>query len=86
MSTSARRWATSVGVVPWRYHAIIIPNTSSPGAIASQFNSLGADGWELVSFAPRVKSVVGGLSGGDLIAVFKQPGLGAFDPGDDVPY
>jgi hypothetical protein len=27
-----------------------------------------------------VKSAIGGITGGDLFAVFKRPGLGFFDP------
>jgi hypothetical protein len=37
-----------------------------------------SQGWELVSLAPRVKPVIGGMRGGDVVAVLKRPRLGPF--------
>jgi hypothetical protein len=52
---------------------------------ACDLNWRGSQGWELVSFAPRVKSVISGSQGGDMVEVFKGPGLGSFDEKVAIP-
>jgi hypothetical protein len=67
-------------VVQWEYKVDLISNTGAEQRLRHVLNARGADGWELVSLAPRVKSAVGNITGGDLFAVFKRPGVGKFDP------
>jgi hypothetical protein len=64
---------------PREYKVELIDNTGAEKRLRHILNARGAEGWELVSLAPRVKSAVGSLTGGDLFAVFKRSGLGAFD-------
>ncbi len=64
----------------WEYKVELVGNTGADQTLRHVLNARGAQGWELVSLAPRVKPVIGQLQGGDLLAVFKRPGVGAFDP------
>jgi hypothetical protein len=64
---------------PWEYKVDLVENTGAESKLRHILNARGAQGWELVSLAPRVKPVLGQLQGGDLLVVFKRPGLGKFD-------
>jgi hypothetical protein len=64
----------------WEYKVELVDNTGAEKRLRNVLNARGAEGWELVSLAPRVKSAIGSVTGGDLFAVFKRPGVGTFDP------
>jgi len=64
----------------WEYKVELILHAGAEKTLRHVLNARGAQGWELVSLAPRVKPVIGQLQGGDMLAVFKRPGTGAFDP------
>jgi hypothetical protein len=80
-TTNERRHhgVASRSVDQWEYKVEVIDNTGAERRLASVLNLRGSEGWELVSLAPRVKSAIGNLTGGDLFAVFKRPGVGKFD-------
>jgi hypothetical protein len=63
----------------WEYAVDLIQNRGAEVTLRHFLNWRGSEGWELVSLAPRVKPFMGEVQGGDLIAVFKRPGLGKFD-------
>ena len=60
----------------WEYKVELVVNTGAEQTLHHVLNARGAEGWELVSLAPRVKPVIGQLQGGDLLAIFKRPGAG----------
>jgi hypothetical protein len=64
----------------WEYKVELIENTGADVKLHHVLNRRGSEGWELVSLAPRVKSAMGGIQGGDMIAVFKRQGVGTWDP------
>jgi hypothetical protein len=64
----------------WQYVYDIIENSELNKRLPHVLNWRGSEGWELVSLGPRMDAVLGGAQGGDLIAAFKRPGVGAFDP------
>jgi hypothetical protein len=64
----------------WEYKVDLIENTGADVKLHHVLNCRGSEGWELVSLAPRVKSVIGSSQGGDMIAVFKRRGVGSWDP------
>jgi hypothetical protein len=64
----------------WEYVCEIIDNAEAATCLPHLLNWRGSEGWELVSLAPRVKPVLGGTQGGDMVAAFKRPGTGALDP------
>ena len=63
----------------WEYANDIVENEAVPKRLHHVLNWRGSQGWELVSLTPRVKSFMGSSQGGDVVAVFKRPGLGPFD-------
>jgi hypothetical protein len=66
-------------VETWEYLTELVDNAVVVTRLRHLLNLRGSEGWELVSFSARVKPVMGGTQGGDLVAVFKRPGLGPFD-------
>jgi hypothetical protein len=69
----------------WEYRVDVIDNTEITARLRHVLKHRGSQGWELVSLAPRVKPFLGQQQGGDMIAVFKRPGLGSFDLGVAEP-
>lgn len=59
-------------LTPWAYKVIKLHNLE-----LSQFEAMlaraGLDGWELVGITNMEKSVIGGLTGGSMVAVMKRP-------------
>ncbi len=66
-------------VEQWEYAFNVVSNQDVEQTLRHVLNWRGSQGWELVSLSPRVKPVIGGLQGGDMIAVFKRRGLGSFN-------
>jgi hypothetical protein len=67
-------------VPPWEYLTELVHNVGAPKRLQHLLNWRGSDGWELVALTPRVKAefMMNNL-GGDMLAIFKRPGLGKFD-------